>query len=271
MLYRFLPGRSWFHCLDPLSKFVWLVSVSALCLRYETAAMQAVLLAAVVCFGRVLAGLPLLSMWRGIRLPFWFGVPYFFLQLFFLPGETPFVAVGPITVTWEALDFAAAVSMRLLTLFLASLLFIATTDPRDVVLALAQHARVPYRFAFGISIALRFLPILEEEAALVRSAQRLRGYGAFEGSGSRFGSRFGSWSSSWFGSWRRRLAEQRRFAFAIFANAVRRVQHIAETMEGRAFGRHPERTYRRTLVISRSGKAFAAVCLAGMAAAILIR
>jgi energy-coupling factor transport system permease protein len=179
-------------------------------------------------------------MWVGLRLPLWFGLPYFGLQLLFVPGTTPLLKFGSFFLTAEALDYSAAVSLRLLTLVLASLIFIVTTDPRDVVLALAQKLRVPYRFAFAVSVALRFLPILEGEAEILRAAQKLRGQGKPEGVRNRF---------EWY----------RRFAYSVFVITVQRVQTIAEAMENKAFGKHRERTYRRLLAISPQGKALMAV------------
>lgn len=243
MMFQYRHGRSWFHRLDPVSKFIWLACVSVLCFRFGTAAWQALLLFTVLALGVWAAGLPPRSLWRGIRIPFWFGVPYFFMQLLFLPGVTEFAAFGPVTITAEALDDAAAVSLRLLTLVLASLLFIATTDPRDAVLAMAQKLRVPYRFAFAVSIALRFLPILEAEAAVVRAAQRLRGAASADAANAVPRLRLA----------RQRWAARRSFAFAIFAGAVRRMQRMAETMDSRGFGLHGQRTYRRQLTTPRSG------------------
>jgi len=259
MLFQFRPGRSFFHRLDPASKFIWLACVSYICLRFEDAWIQAAALLAVAFMSYAAAGLPPAAVWRGVRLPFWVGVPYFFLQLLVLPGETTLLAVGPLAITAEALDYAAAVSMRLLTLVLGSLLFIATTDPRDAVLALTQQLRVPYRFAFAVSIALRFLPILEAEAAAVRSALRLRGgHAAGGGRGSSFGVR-------------ERAQAQLRFAFAVFVGAVRRVQQIAETMESRAFGLYPDRTYRRRLRVSPAGVGLSIVSALVVASSVLWR
>ena len=249
MMFRYEPGNSPFHRIDPLSKFVWLVSVSVLALRYASAPMQAALFCAVALQGVLLARLSLRSLWRGLRFPLWFVVPYFVLQLVFVPGETELTRVGTFVLTAEALDYAAAIALRLVTLILASLLFVATTDPRDVVLALAQKLRVPYRFAFAISIALRFVPVLEEEAELVRAAQRLRGLGEPAG------------LKHWL-SWRK------RFALAVFASAIRRVQKTAEAMEAKHFGAYRDRTYRKTVTVPPAGIVLSAV--SGLAAAGLL-
>jgi energy-coupling factor transport system permease protein len=234
MIFQYQQGVSLFHRLDPLSKFVWLMSISILSIGFENVLAQAVLLLTVILTGVYLAGLPLHSIWKGIRIPFWFGIPYFGMQLVFLSGETELVRLWGLVLTTEALDYAGAVSLRLLILVLASLLFIATTDPRDLVLVLAQKLFVPYRFAYSISIALRFLPILEAEAALIRAAQRLRGLGEPKG-------------------FRNKLAWQKRFAAAVFISAVRRVEKTAIVMELKGFGLYSDRTYRHFVTISPAG------------------
>lgn len=233
MIFQFQEGHSFFHRLDPLSKFIWLLCVSVIALSSEQAISQTVLLMLVILIGAVWVQLPWRTIWRGIRIPFWFGVPYFVLQLLFLPGQTEIFSFGSYTLTAEALDYAVAVTERLLTLVLASFLYIVTTDPRDVVLAMAQKLRIPYRFAFAVSIALRFLPILEAETQLLRSAQRLRG-GDPKGL-------------------REKLEWNKRFAFSVFTAAVRHVQQTAEAMENKAFGAARERTYRRQINVPRSG------------------
>lgn len=240
MVFQFQPGSSVFHRLDPLTKFFWLICVSVLVLLIERAWVQALLLGAVALTGLLLAGVSLRMLWRGIKIPLLFGIPYFILQLLFLPGETPLVQIGSYTLTSEAFDFATAVTIRFITLVMSSLLYIVSTDPRDVVLALAQKLRVPYRFAFAISIALRFLPILNAEAEVIRSAHWLRGYSHAKGL-------------------RNRLLWRKQFIIAIFVQAARRVQQTANAMEARGFGAFPDRTYIRCIQIGRSGILFAMI------------
>lgn len=251
MAIYYQPGTSLFHRLDPLTKFIWLCCVSILCLANADPWMQGGLFAAVAGLGRLCAGQRWLSLWKGIRLVALFAVPYFVLQLIFVPGTTELFAIGGWALTLEALGYASAITFRLLTLTLSSYVYIATTDPQDLVLSLAQHARIPYRFAYGISIALRFLPILRREADLIRDAQRLRGLSAPRG-------------------WRGRLIWQRRFALAVFTAAVRRVEILSAVMELKGFGASNQRTFRRTIRITAGGKALAAGSLLAAAAGLAV-
>lgn len=234
MIFQYQQGDSLFHRIDPLSKFIWLVCVSILSLSHENALGQTTIFLTTMIIGVYGAKMSLRTLWRGMRIPFWFGLPYLGLQLIFVSGETELIRFGSFVITEEALNFAVAISIRLWILVLASLIFIATTDPRDVVLTLAQKLYVPYRFAYAISIALRFIPTLEAEAAMIRAAQKIRGLGTPKGL-------------------RNKLAWQRRFLMSVFVSAVRRVEKTAINMELRGFGLHHHRTYRRNLLISTKG------------------
>jgi len=240
MIYQYQAGQSFFHGIDPITKFGWLIGVSLLALLFDTGLTQLILLTVIMIMGRTLAGLTWHEMWRGMRIPFWFGLPYFFLQLIFLPGESVLFQIGSFDLTIEAIDYAAAITLRFVALVLASLLYIISTDPRHVVLALAQKLKVPYRFAFAISIALRFLPILEAEAATIQSAQRMRGLSMPTG----WIDKFYWWKS---------------FVIAIFIHAVRRVGQIADGMDMKGFGAYPDRTYVHTLEVTKKGIVFVAI------------
>lgn len=242
MIFQYQQGVSLFHQIDPLSKFIWLVCISVLSLSHENALGQLILFLTTLIIGIFGAKMSLRTLWRGMRIPFWFGLPYLGLQLIFVPGETELYQLGGFVLTEEALNFAVAISLRLWILVLASLIFIATTDPRDVVLTLAQKLWVPYRFAYAISIALRFIPTLEAEASVIRAAQRIRGQGDPKGL-------------------KNKLAWQKRFLMSVFVSAVRRVEKTAINMELRGFDLYPSRTYRRILTLPKKGIALSTLSL----------
>jgi len=71
-------------------------------------------------------------------------------------------------------DLAAVVTLRLILLAGAFALFFATTTPGELRLAL-EWTRVPYRYAFSLSLAFQSLDLLDEEWRAIREAQRARG------------------------------------------------------------------------------------------------
>jgi energy-coupling factor transport system permease protein len=72
------------------------------------------------------------------------------------------------------LDLAVIITLRLILLAGAFALFFATTTPGELRLAL-EWIRVPYRYAFSLSLAFQSLGLLDEEWRAIREAQRARG------------------------------------------------------------------------------------------------
>ena len=72
------------------------------------------------------------------------------------------------------LDLAVIVSLRLVLLAGAFALFFATTTPGELRLAL-EWLRVPYRYAFSVSVAFQSVGLLDDEWRAIREAQRARG------------------------------------------------------------------------------------------------
>ena len=75
----------------------------------------------------------------------------------------------------ESADYALASALRIYTIILSSLVFVRTTDPRELAISLVTQARIPYRIAYAFFIALRIIPTIEEEIKIIQSAQAVRG------------------------------------------------------------------------------------------------
>jgi energy-coupling factor transport system permease protein len=127
-----------------------------------------------------------------------------------------------------------------------SLLFVATTKPRDFVLSLMQQARLNYRLAYAVLAAFRFIPIFVEEYASIRAAAQVRGGGS---------------SSGIMGA----VRSLRRDAVPLLAGAIRRSERLALAMDSRAFGAYPTRTYHRTLRVTRADWLFLGAVIVGSA------
>lgn len=87
----------------------------------------------------------------------------------------PVLAVLFLVDWWVvSLELAVIVTLRLLLLSGAFALFFATTTPEELRLAL-EWLRVPYRYAFSVSLAFQSLGLLDEEWRTLREAQGARG------------------------------------------------------------------------------------------------
>jgi energy-coupling factor transport system permease protein len=73
-----------------------------------------------------------------------------------------------------SLDLAVIITLRLILLAGAFALFFATTTPAELRLAL-EWLRVPYRYAFSLSLAFQSVGLLDDEWRAIREAQQARG------------------------------------------------------------------------------------------------
>jgi energy-coupling factor transport system permease protein len=93
---------------------------------------------------------------------------------------------------------------------------------------------VPYRFAFAIFLALRFLPIVQQEVDAVKAAHAIRGRALR----SPIRHRFRLWQ---------------RYMFTVIVNGLRKAENTALAIESRGFGAYPDRTYVKTFRWTRTG------------------
>jgi energy-coupling factor transport system permease protein len=85
---------------------------------------------------------------------------------------------------WFVIDpyLATVVTLRIVLLAGAFTLFVGTTTPSELRLAL-EWLRVPYRYAFSVSLAFQSVGLLDDEWRAIREAQRARGAWTFQWSG----------------------------------------------------------------------------------------
>ncbi len=138
------------------------------------------------------------------------------------PGQVIY-QLGPFKITDNGLIQGPIFFFRLSVVVLASFLLIWTTDPRDLMVSLAK-AGIPYRFAFAVFLALRFLPLVQQEVDAVRSAHAIRGRASKSGIV-------------------HRIKLWQRYMFTVLVNGLRKAEAAATALECRAFGSSPTRTY----------------------------
>ena len=117
-------------------------------------------------------------------------------------------------------------SGRFLAIVFMSYLFVLTTDPSDLAYALMNFG-LPYRFGFMLVTALRLAPVMEDEGLTIYRAQLARGIRYDVANPKKF------------------LLLVQQFMLPLLISAIRRADKLVFSMEGRGFGAHTKRTFRK--------------------------
>ncbi len=184
---QFFPGDSLLHRLDPRTKIVLLFFFLAAIFVFDSPLAYAALTAftaALIAVSRV----PLLLMLKALKPLSWIIAFTFVIHLVSTPGDA-FFHVWLFDLTWQGAAKGFFIALRLALLILLSALLTYTTSPlalTDALETLMQPLRrvgVPaHEIAMMMTIALRFVPTLIEEADKIMKAQQARGADLTEGS-----------------------------------------------------------------------------------------
>ena len=238
--YAYRQGKSFMHRLDPVSKGIWILCFSFMILILNVAWLQIVFLAFILLAATVLAGLPLRSIWRFTRYIYFLGGLLFVLQSLFVKEGPLLFQLGVLSVHQQGMLIGAAAGLRVINLASSSMIFLVTTSPRDLAIAANEKLKMPARATQALFLALRFLPLLEEEYYDLIAAHTVRGAGAPKGL-------------------RERLERWQRFTVPYLFSALRRAQVTALAMDSKAFGAFPNKTFFHQVEYPLRGKAFAAL------------
>lgn len=165
----YAPGDSLFHKLNPLTKVAFAISVCVATFFANSYPMLVGLLAVVVLVG-VYAGIgkktfSLLGAFVVL------GCFMFLLQVIIVRDGNPVFAF----VTDRGLDTGAHVALRLVTFAMPLMLMLTLTALTDLANAAVTVLHIPYRYAFTITTALRFVPIFSRSMGEIMEAQTARG------------------------------------------------------------------------------------------------
>ncbi len=171
-LLNYVPGASLVHRLDARTKLILPVTIAIACFAAHGYAMLFAIVAVDVLLG-VLGGLTrqTLNLLKGLLKVSAF---IFILQVLFIRRGTPVFTIG-IAVTDVGLDTAVKVVLRLIgaTMPLATLL--SLTKMSDLTTAMVSKWHVPYKYAFAVTSAIRFVPGFMRDMQDIMEAQTARG------------------------------------------------------------------------------------------------
>ena len=178
---QYYPVDSPVHRLDPRTKII----LTALFIVAVFMAQQLylyVLILGYISFAVKLAKLPPRMILRSVRPMRILLVFTFVLNLFFGSGQNALLTLGPVTIWQEGLMNAIHFTLRLVFLVMGSSILTLTTSPVTLTDGLETLAsplkkiRFPaHEMAMMMTIALRFIPTLVEEADKIMKAQTARG------------------------------------------------------------------------------------------------
>ena len=226
---QYLPTDSPVHRLDPRAKLVLAVAWIAAVIANASLLGLSVLLAAVI-LGLWLARIPLRFALSGLRPMFPFLLLLALLQVVAIPQysrnaaiiwQSRFLAISDRSILAGALLIARfAVLVLGLSLFSFSTTTTELTHGIEHLLRPLQRVRLPaHEFALVVNIAIRFLPILAEEAERLMKAQASRGAD--------------------FGQGRRNFVQRARLLLPLlvplFLIALQRAEELTEAMEARCY------------------------------------
>ena len=218
----YIERNSIMHRLYPLTKLVWVFVVAIGWFLYQEPRSGGIMLGVVMVMALVVSKVPLRTLIGSSKLIFGLGIILMFFHFFADPGN-PVYRFGPLAITDSGLREGPIFFFRLSVVVLASFVLIWTTDTRDLMVSLTK-AGIPYRYAFAVFLALRFLPLVQREVDAVKSAHAIRGQAARSG----LVHRFKLWQ---------------RYMFTVLVNGLRKAEMTATALECRGFGAYPDRTY----------------------------
>lgn len=252
---QYVPGASALHRLDARAKFV-AVALLIAALFSTRHPLAYGLIAALVALATALSGTRPGAILDGLRPILALLVFTALINVFTTPGEAVY-RVGPVAVTREGLTVAGLLATRLILLVWATTLMTMTTTPMALTDGLERlfgplkRLRVPvHEVALMMSISLRFIPTMFEEAERIMKAQMSRG-ADFES-----------------GSPLRRARALIPILVPLFVASFRRAEELALAMEARAYTGGEGRTHFREARFSRRDAATVALVAAVAVAAV---
>ena len=235
---QYYPVDSWVHRLDPRTKILLTIAMIVAVFMVKGLAGYGLILAFVYLCARM-ANVPFKMLLKGIRALRFILILTFLLNLFFNSGETMLVSWGFLKISLEGLNQAIHYSLRLVFLVMGTSLMTLTTSPialSDGIEKLLSPLKVikfpAHELAMMMSIALRFIPTLMEEADKIMKAQMARG-ADFES-----------------GNLIARAKAMVPLLVPLFVSAFRRAGDLAMAMESRCYHGGENRTRLRVLKIT---------------------
>lgn len=231
---EYIPGKSFFHKLDPRVKIVMLLLFTFFIFSTKNFIIISFVFVLVVSLW-LIARIPLKKIFSLFKLMAPIFIFIIIIQALFQVGKTDLINPviprfipligGSGRITLEGIIFGLVISYRLLTLVILMPLIIMTTEVDYFALGLVKFG-MPYKIAYMATTALNMIPSLEEQTKTIMEAQKLRAFTVFEE-----------------GKFYEKLKAYPTLVVPMVIGAMKKAMLIGVAMDARAFGCNRKRTY----------------------------
>ena len=243
---QYFPGNSAIHRLDPRTKLLGMIAyIVIVFLVTKTPVFIIPALFAAICI--YLARVPFGYVIRSLKPIRFLLVFMFIVNLFMVRTGKTVIAFWIISITDEAIKQSVYITLRLVLLLVGTSLMTLTTTPialtdglERLLMPLSKIHFPAHELAMMMTIALRFIPTLIEEADKIMKAQMARG-ADFES-----------------GNLIKRARNMIPILVPLFVSAFRRADELAMAMESRCYHGGEGRTRMNVLKFGRGDGAAAA-------------
>ena len=240
---KFRKVYSPIHNLDPRIKFIYVIAIFVAAILFSQIIPLIALFILQIPF--VLLARVRKQWLRSLR-----GALFLALFIFLTNILFRWIGAGYVLLATD-LEFSIAMTLRFVVLVESFSVFFLTTSPDMLGLALEQ-SHVPYEFSFAFTTAVRFVPVLAEEAQTIMDAQKARGLELEKG------------------GFMKRIRNYIPILIPLIVSAIRRSLELAEAMESRAWGAVKKRTNLYGLSLHRGDFVLLAVTIAVLALAVYV-
>ena len=255
---QFFPGNSFLHRMDPRMKLILTFALIVIVIVSQGFIGFGLILLFILMVA-LSSGIALKYILRGLK-PILFIVLFtFVLNVFFQTGGEVIFRLGFVKITDDGLRLAFFLAARLILLVICSQLLTLTTSPIALTDGLESLMRPlkkihfpAHEIAMMMSIALRFIPTLMDEANKIMKAQMARG-ADFES-----------------GNLVQRAKAMVPLLVPLFVGAFRRAEELALAMEARCYHGGEGRTRMRQLKYGSRDAIAAGIMIALLAVILLL-
>lgn len=253
---QYYPARSPLHKIDPRIKLIVAV-------LYITAAFLCknllgfILLTASAVLLIILSRVPLKTVLRSLRMVIFIMIVTVLINIFLTreEGVEPLFRLWNLEIYTKGLYSALFIALRILCMIIGTCMLltytttpIALTDALERLLSPLRVIKLPvHEFSMMMSIALRFIPTIMEEAEKIMAAQKARGAGFTEG------------------NLIKRIKSLIPILIPLFASVFRRAFELATAMTCRCYRGGDGRTRMTTMRVKAGDVVFLIVCVLALA------